>query len=339
MSECIQRIKDALKILKTEIKSKQLTNISINIDKPKWICIKILSEGRQVWLSYLEDNGYFLSWDKKTKASPFFNLDNNNISDVLSFLPSIVEKKEDFDTEKMTILIEQINSNNPDKEKVKKIFDKIPVTIEGIDIFATIACIKKYKQAVEKLKVLINSKAAIKEKEYQKIISLHPWMLGSQYNEVLKEEFIIWFDSRVDLLLCNAMGHIDIVELKRPDMNILIQSKHPKTWRNSVELSNAYAQALKYLRILDERRYDIIHRLSLQNQSFYRLYRANVIIVIGRIPSNSDALQALRDINTENSRILILTYDDVLSVAEATINLFEKRLLNQSLLSDVSNTM
>jgi len=58
-------------------------------------------------------------------------------------------------------------------------------------------------------------------------------MLGSQYNEVLRKECILWLGSRVDLLFGNAMGHIDIIEMKRPDTEILIKGCAARTWKVS----------------------------------------------------------------------------------------------------------
>jgi hypothetical protein len=151
-------------------------------------------------------------------------------------------------------------------------------------------------------------------------------MLGSQYSQVLREECPIWLGSRVDLLLGSALGYIDVVEVKRPDTNLVVRGSRKRTWRAGESLSDVLAQARKYLRHIDEQRLVISKELGLPEGSESRMYRSSVIIVAGRRPAEAGALEALKEINTESGRLLILTYDDVIAVAESTISLFERRL-------------
>ncbi len=237
------------------------------------------------------------------------------------------------DRERAADLLEAISSSRPDASRFERILDEMPSTIEGLDIFATAACLKSYRLSVNQLRDMVTTQADIPhyESEYQTLIRNHPWMLGSQYCQVLGEESTIWFHSRVDLLLGSAMGHIDIVELKRPDTELLVKGTRPKTWRPSSHLTDALSQARKYLQRIDEHRLDIVRELGLPQQSVPRLYRSSVIVVLGRTPDNDDALEALRDLNAENARIVIMTYDDVVAVAEATIAIFERRLIDSPL--------
>lgn len=208
------------------------------------------------------------------------------------------------------------------------------IDIAAIDILATVATIKSFRNVIDNLRSLLESQDKLKrsENDYQKILASNPWMLGSQYTELLVKEFWIDTTARVDLMLANAVGYVDVVELKRPDAKILSQGSRPGTWRPSPELSDAQAQARKYLQILDENRLLIESKYPFTTQSVSRLYRSGVIIVAGRTPTERGALNTLRDINVGEHRILILTYDDVLAIAEATIRIFERRLQRSPLL-------
>lgn len=231
-------------------------------------------------------------------------------------------------------LVEQISVSEPDPEKIKRIIDSVPSTEEGIDMLATVATIKSLRNSIENLRTLIESQDKLKrpEREYQKILASSPWMLGSQYTELFVEEFWIDTTARVDLMLASAVGHVDVVELKRPDTKILSQGSRPNTWRASPELSDVQAQARKYLQILDENRLLIESKSPFAKQSVSRLYRSGVIVVAGRTPKERGALNMLRDINVSEHRIMIFTYDDVLAIAEATIKIFERKLQRSPLL-------
>jgi hypothetical protein len=142
----------------------------------------------------------------------------------------------------------------------------------------------------------------------------------------VEEEWALSVDARADLLMVNALGRIDVIELKRPDTVILTKERRwgRTRWRASQHLSSALAQARAYLRELDENRLSIRSRLRDVPQSI-GTYRSSVLIVAGRSPESQEALEALRDMNVENARILIVTYDDLLLVAEATIRVVERR--------------
>jgi hypothetical protein len=58
-----------------------------------------------------------------------------------------------------------------------------------------------------------------------------------------------------------------------------------------------------------------------------------VIVVAGRSPSEEAAVETLRDINIAEPRILVVSYDDVLAMAEATIKIVERRLHYQPALA------
>ncbi|MHB9075833.1 MAG: Shedu anti-phage system protein SduA domain-containing protein [Desulfobaccales bacterium] len=152
------------------------------------------------------------------------------------------------------------------------------------------------------------------ETEYRKLLFYNPWMLGSQYSEAVAQERSIWLKTRADLLLVSALGYVDIVEVKRPDISILVRGTMGYTWRASAELSDAQAQARFYLRLLDKHHIEIEDELGLAGQSMSRMYRSAVLILIGRSPTDKEARNALKDFNISDPRILVMTYDDALSI-------------------------
>jgi hypothetical protein len=334
MEDKSERIKAARSILASEVQRKKLSGIKLRIVDREWLKIQLLKEGRTLWLGYKIGLGYFVSWNKDEAPNSYFDLNNNPISNILDSLPrpAIDQRISQDRVDLASELLDSINEHEPDPERIKRIIDEVPSTEEGIDVLATVASIKSYRRAIERLRDLIESQDELKhlEKEYQNILASNPWMLGSQYTELLVKEFLIDTTDRVDLMLASAVGHVDIVELKRPDTKILSPGSKSNTWRADNKLSDAQAQARKYLQILDENRLQIENKHPFAKQSVPRLYRSGAIIVAGRTPKESEALSALRDINVSERRILILTYDDVLAIAEATIKIFERKLQRSS---------
>lgn len=287
-----------------------------------------------MWLGYKAGLGYFISWDKNEASHHYFDLNDDTVSNILGLLPSSTTEIGTAWNNKNPgrELFDSINDSSPDPERIRKILEEAPSTEEGIDVLATVASIKSFRSAIEKLRSLIESQHELKhaEVEYHKILALNPWMLGSQYTELLVEEFELDKHSRIDLMLASAIGHVDVIELKRPDTKILFGGSRPNTWRASFDLSDAQAQARKYLQIIDEDRLRIETEHPFDKQSVSRLYRSGVIIVAGRTPKERGALNALRDINVSERRMLVITYDDVLAIAEATIRIFERKLRRKS---------
>jgi hypothetical protein len=325
-------VRDAYDVLTAEIARRRLRDVEISVHDEDWLAILLRQENRTVWLGHLPGEGYFLSWDKEQPATHLFQMDKAGVAAVLSILPSpSVSSTAEVESAARDLLdlLDSIASPEPNSERIRDILEDTPTSAEGIDVLATIAALKAFRAAIEELRGLLSSQNEEKHEEsvYQNFFRRHPWMLGSQYGDVLWNEPELWFDARADLMLASSLGHADIVELKRPDTTLLAQSKRSVVWRPSVNLSDAFAQARKYLRSIDEHRLEISNRLSFKRQSVSRMYRSSVILVAGRTPAAEGALDALRDLSLENSRIILLTYDDVLAIAESTIQIFERRLV------------
>lgn len=208
---------------------------------------------------------------------------------------------------------------------MEEILDRVPATDQGLDVLSTVAAIRARRHSISRLESLLGD-TTIPEREYQNLIADEPWMLGAQYQRVVAKERVLWFGARVDLLLQSVLGYVDVVEFKRPNCPLLIGASRAGTWKQSSQLADAYSQANDYLRLVDENRSAIEAEFGLANGGVSRMYRSSVIIVAGRAPEDKAAQDVIRGLNAAVERIVLMTYDEVLSIAEATIALFERRL-------------
>lgn len=235
-------------------------------------------------------------------------------------------------------LLEALESDSPNAQQIEAILDRSSSTDEGLDVLSTVAAIRARRRSILRLTELMEAPTSL-ERSYQELFDLEPWMLGSQYRIITDMEQTLWFGARADLLLVGALGYVDVVELKLPAMRLLSPSEASRgrswkrgstqpqrTWKQSAELSEAQSQAERYLDLIDEHREQIEARLGLSIPAVSRLYKSSVIIVAGRQPEDLEARNFIRRWNAKHPRIVLMTYDEVVAVAEATVALFERRL-------------
>jgi hypothetical protein len=261
----------------------------------------------------------------------FFELTPDTITNLLPLSSADQSGEHDQRTHDGAELLSSIATESPDIKKVEEIIDRASVTDEGLDVLSTVAAIRARRNAISKLtRMMCND--ATPERSYQELFGAEPWVLGAQYRQVIAKERLVWFGARVDLLLASVLGYVDVVELKRPDTRILTQGSRARTWRQTAELADAYSQAEQYLSLIDENRASIEKELDLADEAVSRMYRSSVIIVAGRQPEDKRARDVIRGLNSAYPRIVLMTYDEVVSIAEATVKLFERRLVRHAAL-------
>ena len=155
------------------------------------------------------------------------------------------------------------------------------------------------------------------ENIYQKWCEQHSWAFGNAYiiNDVVKR---ISAGDTVDMLLPTVMtGFRDIVELKRPDMEVLKLDDNHKNFYFSLEVSKAISQCHRYL--------DILHKEEsegLLDHPEIVAYHPRAIITIGRSDDwSKEKLKALHGLNNRLSNINIMTYDQLLSQGERVLDM------------------
>jgi hypothetical protein len=323
------------------------------------LAILIGKEARTIWIGYMPNRGFYLTLDLDRAPERFFELSNRSIREMVRGLPSATEDK-DAISDDLKVAYDQLESiqrhidglpdadaasagaadeltaavlsEDPDSSQVSRIVDALPASDEGVEALAFAATLRSYRAALRRLRGLLDSQDVEHHREdaYRSLVAENSWMLGSYFDEVVFKEKQIWLDSRVDMVVQNATGYVEIVEFKRPDMPLLVRSGRLASllrgmWRSSSELSDAWAQAGRYIDHLDENRTAIQGYFSIGRHSTTRLYRSNVLLVAGRSPSDPDALDTLRGMGSQ-SRIVVWTYDDLVAVAERIMRLFEKRI-------------
>lgn len=156
------------------------------------------------------------------------------------------------------------------------------------------------------------------EATYQSWCEKHSWAFGNAY--VVRDEVReISPGDHLDLLLPNVIaGYRDVVELKRPGMEVLRWDEKHKNYYFASEVSRAIGQCHRYLDVLHE---EATH--GLRDHPEIVAYHPRASIVIGRSKDwPEDKLRALHGLNRRLSGVSIMTYDHLLAQGERLIGLF-----------------
>lgn len=175
--------------------------------------------------------------------------------------------------------------------------------------------LSEMRAAVAHLRHLLDSGQSL-EKVYQNWCEKHTWAFGSAY--VARDEIRqISVGDTLDMLLPQVIsGYRDVIELKRPDMKVLIADPNHSCYYFSADVSQAIGQCHRYL--------DVLHRVAekgLEDSPEIVAYHPRAIIVIGRSKDwDLSQLKSLHGLNSRLAGITVMTYDQLLAQGERLIS-------------------
>lgn len=154
------------------------------------------------------------------------------------------------------------------------------------------------------------------ERYYQAWCEKYPWAFGNQFvvNDSIRD---IGIHDQVDILVPRIMaGFRDIIELKRPNMEILKYDNDHRDYFFSREASMAIGQCHRYLDKFAE-----AARHGLDDAKHIIAYHPEATIVMGRMTGwNDEQTKALHGLNSRLSGIRLITYDHLLAQGESLVN-------------------
>lgn len=156
-----------------------------------------------------------------------------------------------------------------------------------------------------------------REQVYQDWCKAHSWAFGNAYvmSDDVRE---ITPGDHLDLLMPTVIsGYRDIVELKRPDFDVLLYDSPHRNYYFSSEVSKAVGQVHRYMDVLHEVATD-----GLRDHPELVAYHPRSIVVIGRsVGWPEEKLRALHGLNHRLSGITVTTYDQLLAQGERLIEM------------------
>jgi len=249
-------------------------------------------------------------------------------------IQSILDSLSGINLDAIKIIFKFIKNNSEKSETVEVLL----ASLEELDLIEDLPAVykyKTYKQEIDNLeKLLILEKAgnivsAIKELPHlNNYIAGQPeaifqnwiernllWVFGVEYKSHKLEARKISIFSEADLVMESMDGFIDLIELKRPNLQILNKDISHNSYYPSVDLSKALGQCGQYLKKMDE------YKMQLQNEHKVKILRPRIKIIIGRTDEyEEEQYEALRMLNCNLNNIQIISYDYLLSCGQYIIS-------------------
>jgi hypothetical protein len=181
------------------------------------------------------------------------------------------------------------------------------------DLYAAVKHAKN-KQALSELNELIAADAT--ELKFQDWFQRNTWAFGVEYLQIYNTSRIgIHSDS--DFIAQSLDGYHDLVELKRPSMDLLKYDDSHRDFYPSVDLAKAIGQAVDYLYAMERSRND------LEEEDEITVLKPRIKIIAGLTAGySSKKRRALRLINNGLHGMEVISYDQVIARAQKLIDIY-----------------
>lgn len=195
------------------------------------------------------------------------------------------------------------------------------VSAELVRALRTAVRVKELRTAMAELRNYLDS-GEEREQIYQQWCERHSWAFGHAY---LNRDAVrkISPGDNTDLLVPSVMtGFRDIIELKRPDMEVLRYDDSHRNYYFSNEASKAIGQCHRYLDVLHEEA-----DRGLRDHREVVAYHPSATIVIGRSYGwDEEKIKALHGLNRRLHGITVITYDHLLAQGERLLEILDTEL-------------
>ena len=194
---------------------------------------------------------------------------------------------------------------------------------------AELEVIRQRRELLQELRKVVSDRSA-PEAAVQRIIGPNHWIFGGEYIEASERRDLMPLDQH-DILLVRADRSVHVVELKKPGAALVRRYRSGLIMSN--EVHEAVSQCRNYVQRIDDAgpTLETIHRNTLGLD--YDYLRTRGTVVIGNydhvdIPGVTRQMvsRTIRSFNTDQSRIQVLTYLDLIERAEEALRFVEDDL-------------
>lgn len=288
-------------------------------------------------------------WESKVDKSITIDdkPENDSINKLFSFLASqsqidtdgryIVVNITDVAGNQIQQILNAISGNRENQDLISKILEWITGDAEaraGLSRLATsqearslVAAInhKRLSRTLDEFRALVEQN--LEEPNYQKFLKENHWIFGGEYNVLLTNRNIIK-NGQLDFpALRTADGYLEIIEIKRPIKEKLFRPNR-KTYSEIAAVVDAISQTDDYLARVDKEAFQI------ESEDELDVEKVRGKVIIGRdIEDHHDneiQKKALRRLNARTNRIEVMTYDQLIGIAQKILNLLSNEKIPQS---------
>lgn len=282
----------------------------------------------------------FTKIDDLVDSSIYIGGDNDNsipesiFRELLKNFPNTYELNKYASARISSVLSSYLDTKEDYEEKYQEYLNK-KISTKGANLQFEYSEIEvlKYESLLEKLKLMLKSETSYSENQWQEELLQIILLLYPKYIHVFKEAPIRdAYNNKnrsIDYLLVDSSGNTDVIEIKKP-FNKCIVTK--RTYRDNYiplrELSGTVMQIEKYIFYLNkwgkkgEEKLTEHYKGKLAKDFKIKITNPCGLIIMGRTTGlSNDQIQDFEVIKRKYKNVIdIITYDDLLSRLEFTIN-------------------
>ena len=156
---------------------------------------------------------------------------------------------------------------------------------------------------------------------WQNWISKNNWLFGVNYKKPIEKVKINLSGIMPDFLYPTIDGFIDILEIKLPKDEVLINDpNHTGSWKWTPEMNSAIGQVVNYLIEIDRMRFENENKIKNETNQKVLFLKPRAFILIGDSEKWAEGKkEALRKLNYYLHNIEVITYRELLLRGEAYI--------------------
>ena len=162
---------------------------------------------------------------------------------------------------------------------------------------------------------------------WQRWIYANSWLFGVQYSTPIEKEHV-GFGQIPDYLFPTLDGFIDILEIKKPTLDVLRADEgHPGSFVWSRETTSAVGQVVNYIDQLEQHRREVAEILAQKHgdlhEGTFSAIRPRAFVLIGRSEGwTRQEREAFRKLNYSLHGIEVMTYCDLLRRGDRTVAMY-----------------
>jgi hypothetical protein len=163
------------------------------------------------------------------------------------------------------------------------------------------------------------------ENSWQAWVYENNWILGVQYETPIQKTKV-GFDHIPDFLFPTLDGFLDILEIKLPTHDVIVEDRtHPGSFVWSSEANKAIGQVVNYTHQIELNQLQLRDRINEQYERQLFTIKPRAFILIGQAGSDKKQKEALRKLNYSLHGIEVLTYTDLKQRANNLISLYTRK--------------
>jgi hypothetical protein len=234
-----------------------------------------------------------------------------------------------YKTKNKKILLRETNEAIQNLKEKKKILKSEIEQLEEIQKNSNITIFQnRIKELEERLQLTKHYPETKGKNSWQSWIYKNNWLLGIQYQEPIEKQKINLSGSMPDFLFPTIDGFLDILEIKLPSNDVIIEdSSHPGSYRWCGETNKAIGQVVNYLNDIERLQSELSRAIKREYNWDVFVIKPRAFIIVGTKNGWNEAKkEAFRKLNYSLHGIEVLTYTDLIQRGQEIIQRYTQKL-------------